>query len=119
MKRAGITHSEFVEGYKSGKLQAHVDRSLALRLMDTTAVAKRYRAAHMFWSWIWLLSFPAAVVLFVWVKWWAGLLALLFVSILFKAVRESACQNVLEQALEDEDFYRYAVDLGALKISAS
>ena len=112
-----MTHNEFVQGYRSGQLAAHVNKTMAMQLMNTTAVAKRYRAAHLFWSWVWFLSIPAAIACFIWTKWWIGIIVLVVGFMLPRAIKESAYQFVLEQALEDEQFFKLAIEAEALEVS--
>lgn len=111
-----MTHAEFVESYRTGGVRVHVDRSRAIQLMNTRLPAKRYRAAHLFWTWAWFLSFPVSLVLFIWVKWWAGLVVLIIGLLLPQAIKTSACQFVLEQALENTEFYDFAVKSQTLVI---
>jgi hypothetical protein len=115
---AAITHEDFVKAYRSRQVAAAVDYRLSLRLMETKAVRKEYRAAHLFWTWVWFLSIPAAIGLAVWVTWWVGLLVFLIGCALPRAIRKSATAFVLEQALEDEGFYNSALECGALRIDA-
>jgi hypothetical protein len=112
-----MTHQEFVRAYRSGQVLTHVDRSLALRLMDSPLVAKRYRVAHLVWSWVWFLSFPIAIALMILVAFWLGLIMLVVGFMLPSAIKRSACQFVLEQALEDEAFFKRAVETDVLSIS--
>lgn len=110
-----MTHSDFVDAYNAGSLKVHVDRSLALHLMNTPMMPRRYRAAHLFWTWVWFLSFPAAIALLIWYRWWVGLL-LFFVALfpLRNAIGRSACRFVLDTALENEEFFLSAGQVRAL-----
>jgi hypothetical protein len=112
-----MTHDEFVKAYKSGQITAAVNRRLALRSMKSPYVAKRYKTAHLFWTWIWFLSIPAGILLMIFVKWWIGLLVFIIGFLLPRAIKESSTQFVLEQALEDEKFYQFAIEEGLLVIS--
>jgi len=114
-----MTHNDFTAAYRAGSIKVHVHRRLALQMMDTSIAPRRYRAAHLLWTWIWFLSFPAALGLFIWHTWWSGLALLLFALFpLRAAVGESACQFVLETALEREDFYLAAIKARALIVDS-
>lgn len=117
MNGSHMTHEEFVKAYNEKRISVKVNRSLAIQLMQTTAPAKRYQYAHIFWTWIWVLSIPAAIICFIWVKWWVALIVLAVGLSLPKAIKEAACQNILEQALEDKEFYNLAIELKALVVS--
>ena len=112
-----MTHAEFVEGCQSKRVDAHVNKLLALKLMDTALMPKRYRVAYLFWTWIWFVSVPAAIACFIWTRWWIGVIVLFVGWALPEAIRRSACEFVLEQALEDEGFYNAAVKVGALTLT--
>jgi len=112
-----MMYDEFVRAYKSGQITVAVNRHLALRAMSSPYVAKRYKAAHLFWTWIWFLSIPAGITIIILVKWWIGLIVLVLGFFLPRAIKESSTEFVLEQALEDEEFYHFAINAGLLKIS--
>jgi len=111
-----MIHDEFVNAYKSGQITVAVNRRFALRSMSSPYVAKRYKTAHLFWTWIWFLSIPTGIVLIIFVKWWIGLIVLIIGFLLPRAIQESSTGFVLEQALEDKEFYQFAIDEGLLVI---
>ena len=114
-----MTHAEFVERYRSGQLDVRVNRARVGELVKTRPVAARYRAAHRFWTWLWLLSIPFALACLVWGKWWIALIVLSVGFLLPRAVKGSAYYAfVLERALEDEQFFQAATEGKALLISA-
>ena len=75
-----MAHSDFVQAWNVGKLEVDVDRSKALQVASSKMLPKRYQAAHIFWSWVWILSIPAALAVMFLYKWWAGLLILVLVT---------------------------------------
>lgn len=108
-----MTYTEYKEKRARGLLKAGIDNSVALRLMDY--LPKRYQYAHIFWSWVWMLSIPAAILLMIFVKWWVGLLVLVFVTpTIFSAAKKSAAQFVLEHADENEEFFNRLVEKNLL-----
>ena len=113
-----MTHAEFVERYRSGQLEAHVDKVMARKFVKTGVVAARYRAVHRFWAWLWLLSIPIAIACLVWGKWWIALIVLAVGLLLPLTVKQSAYAFVLERALENEQFFKAATEAKALLISA-
>ena len=66
-----MTYEEFVEKNSQNKVSAGIDNTVALILIKQ--LPKRYRAAHLFWSWIWVLSIPAFICVAIFYKWWVGL----------------------------------------------
>ena len=71
---------------------------------------RRYQAAHLLWTWIWFISLPAAVACFVWVRVWVGVIVLFVALVLPKAIKRSASQFVVDDALEDAEFFRKVVE---------
>ena len=101
-----MEHREFVELYKNGKIKVSIDKVASYKLMDTNLVAKKYRAATYFWSWVWFLSIPAGIALIIWVNWWSGIIVLVVGFMLPRAIKKSSTEFILDQALEDERFYK-------------
>lgn len=112
-----MEHSEFVQSWNAGKLEIDVDRSQALQIVGSKILPKRYQAAHMFWSWVWILSIPAAFAVMYFYTWWAGLLMLVFVTpALSISTKKSAMQFMIDHAIENPEFYTLAVEKGVLRI---
>jgi len=110
-----MEYEDFLAKYKNGLLSVKVNGSLALRIMNSDLLPKQYRYAHIFWSWIWILSIPLSIALMIWVKWWIGLLVLFFVTpIISKSTKRSGCQFMIEQAIDNPEFYKYATENGVL-----
>lgn len=112
-----MNHSEFVDGWKSGKIAVDVDRSKALKIASSKVLPKRYQTAHMFWSWVWMLSIPAAFALMYFYTWWAGLLSLVVVTpTLSNSTKKSAMQFMIDHSVENPEFYELAVAEGVLRV---
>jgi len=114
-----MNHKEFVEKYKSGELDVFVNRIYALRMINAGYLPKRYFWANTFWSWVWFLSIPFGIIM-LFFNIGIGTLILFFVSFLGgKAVRKSAMEFVLEHALEDEKFFKFAIEDKVIVIESS
>ena len=112
-----MTHDEFVAKYRSGQCSAMVHKSFAMGMMGSRRLAKRYRYAHLLWSWVWLLSIPLAVVVGILTKWWIGVIVFGVGMLLPRAIKRSAEGFVLDGALENAQFFDEAIKTGALKIT--
>ena len=111
-----MEHQEFVDGYRSGVVAAHVDPSRAMHVCDRpTLMPGRYRAAHHFWKIVAVLLALAGLLSLFWVRWWVGVAMLISGLVLMPAVQRSAAGFVLEHALEDSAFYKQMVDAGVLR----
>jgi hypothetical protein len=66
---------------------------------------RRYRWAMYFLAAVFYLSLPGAVLLSIFFKWWSGIFCIFLSFLLFKTLRESAEQFVLEHADSDRKFF--------------
>lgn len=108
-----MTHQEFVAMRKAGTIKAGIDQSTALKLTDY--LPKQYQAAHIFWSWVWVLSIPGFIAVAIFVKWWIGLLLLFIVTPMIKnGVKQSAAQFALQHAQDNEEFFDMLVSNNVL-----
>lgn len=104
-----MTYQEFIQRRKAGTISAGVANSTAMRMIDQ--LPKRYRAAHIFWSWVWMLSIPGFICVSIFWKWWAGLLLLFSVTpMIYRAIKHSAAQFVLQYAQENKEFFDRLVE---------
>lgn len=112
-----MEHSEFIQSWNQGKLEIDVDRAKALQIAGSKMLPKRYQAAHMFWSWVWILSIPAAFAVMYFYTWWAGLLLLIFLTpALSSSTKKSAMQFMIDHSVENPDFYQLAVSEGVIRV---
>ena len=112
-----MKHECFVIEWKAGRLNVEVDRSLALQVANSKMLPRRYQFAHLFWSWGWMLSIPAALAV-MFFAWWAGLLILFVLTpLLSKSTKTSAMQFMIDHSLENPEFYEWAVENRVLVVS--
>ena len=112
-----MEHSEFVRSWNAGTLEVDVDRSKALQIAGSAMLPKRYQFAHIFWIWVWILSIPAAFAVMYFYRWWAGLLMLFVLTpILSKSAKKSAMQFMIDHALEDADFFTFAIEKDVIRV---
>jgi hypothetical protein len=112
-----MEHSEFVQSWNQGKLEIDIDRSKALQIAGSKMLPKRYQAAHIFWSWVWILSIPAAFAVMYFYTWWAGLLLLVFLTpALSSSTKKSAMQFMIDHSVENPEFYQFAVSEGVIRV---
>lgn len=112
-----MDHSEFVRLWNEGKLEIDVDRSKALQIANSKMLPKRYQVAHLFWSWAWILSIPAAFAVMYFYRWWAGLLLLVFLTpALTSSTKKSAMQYMIDHSIENPEFYQFAASEGVIRV---
>ena len=108
-----MTYEEFIQGRQAGTISAGIGTSTALRLMHHLPM--RYQAAHIFWSWVWLLSIPGFICVSIFWKWWVGLILLFILTpAIWRATKKSAAQFVLEHAEENRQFFDTLVEMDLL-----
>jgi hypothetical protein len=113
-----MDHHEFVQNWKEKKIQVTVNRSAALQIAGSTMFPKQYRFAHHFWSWIWFISIPASFVTMYVYSGWVGLFILVAVGpALSWSVKQSAFTFMIDYALENSEFYNFAIDKDVIRIS--
>lgn len=112
-----MSHDEFVSKWKAGMLEITVNRSMALQVVGSPLMPAPMRAAHTFWSWIWILSMPAAFVVGWMYSWWLCPIMLLFLTpIISSATKTSAMQFMIDHAVESSEFFAWACDNSLLSI---
>jgi hypothetical protein len=111
-----MTHSDFVSAVRAKQISVRADLSLALHVMNSNIMPTRYRAAHIFWTWVWFLMFPAALGLGIWYSWWAALLCFMAAGPVKAGFKQSGAEFVLEHALDNEEFYNAMMKVGMFRI---
>lgn len=105
-----MEHAEFVHAWKERTRSISVNRSKALRAVNSGLLPRRYQYAHIFWSWVWFLSYPAGIAIMIFLKWWVGIIFIVLVPwSISAAVKKSAMDFIVEHALENPSFYEFAV----------
>lgn len=112
-----MEHNEFVQAWNTGKLEVSVDRSKALEIAGSKMLPKRYQVSSIFWSWVWILSIPAALIVMYFYTWWAGLLVLILVTpTLSIGTKKSAMQFMINHSVENPEFYKFAISQGIISV---
>jgi hypothetical protein len=99
-----MKYEEFLEKRKIDGISMGISNSTALQLINFLPV--RYKAAHHFWSWVWMLSLPGAFVIGYYFSWWWTPVILFFISpAILHSVKKSCAEFVLEYAEQDPAFF--------------
>jgi hypothetical protein len=112
-----MTHSEFVAAVRAKQITVRANMSLTLQVMNGNYLPMHHRAAYFMWTWIWFLMFPAALALGIWYSWWAALLCFLATGPVKKGLKQSACESILDHALENEAFYNAMIKVNMFHIT--
>lgn len=119
MNEIQIIWEEFVEGLSTQQIKTWIDINKGHALMKAPFAPVEWRLTIKIMTFLLLLSFPIALILFFFIKWWIPLLIIISSFILAKALREEAAKAVIRTSLKDPKFYSHAILSGTLKIFKS
>lgn len=111
-----INHSEFIDGYKNKSLSILINRNKAADFVLSVFADKRNKSAHYFWSYaaILLVFFLPIVLLFV--SWKYSIISFFVGLFVSSASRNSDEQFIVQNMLDNEDFFEYVLLHGGAKI---
>lgn len=98
--------SEEWEKFKSRKFHYGCDCSKAMQLINL--LPAQFRINYSFWSWVWILSIPACLTL-AFFHWWLALSVFVVPTMIFRSVKQSAGQFVLDYAEQNKEFFEYCL----------
>ncbi len=105
-----ISYQKFLERYKAGEIAVLVDKSKVGDFVLSEFADKHNKPAHLFWTWLGiLLVFPTPIVLWFLFSWIHALGSFVLGLMINSAARKSASQFVLQNMLENEDFWDYVL----------
>lgn len=108
-----MDYREYKRLKSKGLISSGIPPSVAFRLIRS--LPTRYKYTHIFFTWAWMLSIPAAIVLMIHTEWWVGLLVLFFITpAIFSGNKQSAIDSVLEYAEDNKEYYDFLVSKGLL-----
>ncbi len=108
-----MDYQDFLTLRAQGKIQAGIENSVAIRLVEH--LPARYQAAFHFWFWVGVISVPGFILLGYFVNWYLGIGLLAFITpTIFSATKKSAADFVLEHAQTDRQFFEQLTALNVL-----
>lgn len=108
-----MQYAEFIELRRRGEVEAGISTNLALRLGEYLPARCQYAVA--FWNVIGFATLLGGIVAIFLVKWWIGILVVVFVApLIFAANKRSVVKHVLTHAEENEEFFNFLVSKGWL-----
>jgi hypothetical protein len=112
-----MEHSQFVTLFKENRIAVSVNFVKASNMINSSEFLRNEKFAHLFWSWVAILSIPTSFVIMYYFVWWSGLLFLFIVPpLLLNSVTKSAKQIIIEYALKDADLFHFLYFNETLKI---
>lgn len=108
MDKKLIDYQQFLQGYKTGEFAVLVNSSKAGDFVMSKFDDKHSKPAHLFWTWLGiLLIFPSPIIFWILLGWIYALGSFILGLMINKAARKSAVQFVLQNMIENEDFWDY------------
>jgi hypothetical protein len=104
-----ISHADFIEGYKSQKYFVYVDENKAGDFVLSDHANPHNKPAHNFWSWTGLILAIIAPIILLFINWPLAIISVILGFTIISAARKSACQFVIENMVEVEDFWNYVL----------
>lgn len=116
-----MTHGEFVEGVRSGRIQVRADEFGARQFLESEPVPAAARLLHFAWVWMRLLCIPIGAVLAVAWSLWGGIAAgvVMAAAAYREPINRKAARRLKKLALRDEAIYRKAVERSILVPTAA
>lgn len=103
-------HDEFVEKFKKGEITVLVNRGRAGDFVMSPLANKYNKPAHLFWSWVGtILTIPLPIVLLFLSDWPYAVGSFFSGLMVTRAARKSAEQFVLQNIVDNEDFYTHTL----------
>ena len=102
-----ISHREFVSLYEQGQLTVSVDQFKAGDFILSPFSKNHYKYAHYFWNLLGFILLIGGIASIFFINWTIALAAIIIGLVIISAVRKSAGTFVMEQMLDDEEFWDY------------
>lgn len=111
-----INHQQFIKRYNNDELTIIIDENKAGDFVLSNFADKHNKPAHNFWTWTGIiLILPAPIFLF-FIDWKYAILCFFAGFIVHKSARKSATQFVLQNMIDNEDFFEYVLLHGGARI---
>jgi len=117
MSEQRISHQDFIDGYKSGALKAHVNRNNSGYFFSEKGLlpdSQRKRQALLRFIFYGAVLF--GIVLFFLAPWYYGVISIVFGAFMANRAQQAAMEAVLLTALEDKRVYDLAIENKTLLI---
>ena len=110
MSKKFINYQQFLEGYKTGEVTVLVNNSKAGDFVMSKFGDKHNKPAHLFFTWLGIiLIVPLPIILLIVYGWIYAVGSFIIGLMINSAARKSASQFVLQNMLENEDFWDYVL----------
>lgn len=117
MTKTQIDWKEFVDKYRSHKIEPQINRDKIYELfIGSRSTPLNWKFAILFIYWMSILIFPISIALFFFLKWWIVLIIFLDLVILIGLIRKISCKAVVNISLENPVFYAQAIHFETMEL---
>jgi hypothetical protein len=117
MESHQISHEKFVEGYNSGQIKAHVDRSAAGYFFEQKGlISDSHRRKQAFIRFLFFGGIILGVALLFFTSWYYGAISIVFGVFMANRAQGAAVEGLLSAAINDRGVYELAIENKALVI---
>ncbi|MFH1182742.1 MAG: hypothetical protein V1690_00575 [Candidatus Moraniibacteriota bacterium] len=110
MSKKLINYQQFLEGYKTGEVTVSVNKSKAGDFVMSKFGDNYNKPAHIFFTWLGIIMIvPLPIILLIFHSWILALGSFVLGLMINSAARKSASQFVLQNMIENEEFWDYVL----------
>lgn len=116
MKELQIDWEEFISKHRTHEINTWVDINKGHALMKSALAPINWRVTIKLLTLLIILSFPTAIILFFFIKWWIPIVIIILTFMFARAIRQEAQKAVIETSIKNPKFYSHAILSGTMKI---
>ena len=111
MDKKLIDYQQFLHGYQAGEITVLVNNSKAGDFVMSKFGDKHNKPAHIFFTWLGIIIMivPLPIILLIFQGWIFAVGSFVLGLMINSAARKSASQFVLQNMIENEDFWDYVL----------
>ena len=110
MDKKLIDYQQFLHGYQAGEITVLVNNSKAGDFVMSKFGDKHNKPAHIFFTWLGIIMIvPLPIILLIFQGWIFAVGSFVLGLMINSAARKSASQFVLQNMIENEDFWDYVL----------
>ncbi|MBU0708452.1 response regulator [Patescibacteria group bacterium] len=111
-----VSHREFVEGYSAGIFEVLVNRQKAGDFVLSRFGRTEQKLAHYFWGGFGIIMLSLVPLILLFIRWSLAPICFFIGCLIISATRKSAAGFVVQNMLEDEDFWDFVLLHGGASV---
>lgn len=111
-----ISHDTFVKGCKTGEYLVYINKNKAGDFVMSKVADKHNKPAHIFWTWTGIILFLPLPIILLFFSWAYSTVSFVLGLMIVSSSRKSAEQFVMQNMLDDKNFWEYVLMYKGAKI---